>query len=91
MAGYAAICGWLIGATLAANAPAPSEAPAAPSAELLLFLAEFGDADGRYVDPTTVDEADRDTGSVDETEPVDETEYDADDEYTDDPPPDRPR
>jgi hypothetical protein len=70
---------------LAANAPAPVESPAAPSAELLLFLAEFGDAEGRYVDPTTVDEADR------ETAPVDATEYDDDDEHTDDPPPDRPR
>ena len=85
MAGYAAICGWLIGATLAANAPAPAESPAAPSAELLLFLAEFGDAEGRYVDPTTVGDADR------ETAPVDATGYDDDDEYTDDPPPDRAR
>ncbi len=85
MAGYAAIFGWLIGATLAANAPAADEAPAAPSAELLLFLAEFGDADGRFVDPTTVGDADR------EAESVDDTENDDDDEYPDDAPPDRPR
>lgn len=82
MAGYAAICGWLIGSTLAATAPAPAEPPAAPSAELLLFLGEFGDADGRYVDPTTVGEAD--------AEPADDSEYHDDDEHTDDPPPDRP-
>lgn len=85
MARYAAICGWLIGATLVANAPAADEASAAPSAELLLFLAEFGDADGRYVDPTTVGDAER------EAEAVDEPENDDDDATTDDPPPDRPR
>jgi hypothetical protein len=34
---------------------APAEA--APDAELLLFLAEFGDAQEGFVDPTEVDEA----------------------------------
>lgn len=85
MAGYAAICGWLIGATLAASPPAPADPPAAPSAELLLFLAEFGGADGRYVDPTTLGEDDGEPASAPDLESDDE------DEHTDDPTPDRLR
>ena len=46
MAGYA-VGGWLI-AALAAATPDP---PPAPSPQLIEFLAEFADAEGRFVDP----------------------------------------
>lgn len=46
MAGCA-IGGWLI-AVLAAT---PADPPPAPSPELIEFLAEFADGDGRFVDP----------------------------------------
>ena len=84
MAGYAAVGGWLIVAALAANEPAPVDPPAAPSVELLLFLAEFGDAEGRYVDPTTVGAKHDDPALTDEIDPA------ADEEATDAAPPDRP-
>lgn len=62
MAGCAA-GGWLI-ALLAATptpAPAPVAAPTpapapAPSMELLLHLAEFGDAEDRYIDPAELED-----------------------------------
>ena len=62
--------GWLIALFAAtpipAPAPAPAQAPAAapvavavpaPSMDLLLHLAEFGDAQDRYVDPAELDDA----------------------------------
>lgn len=52
-------CAWLL--ALAISAPPADSAPAAeeppPSRELLLYLAEFGDADDRHVDPAEVDTA----------------------------------
>ncbi len=46
----------MILALLASSPQAPPvEPPAAPSADMLLFLAEFGDSDGRFVDPTTIE------------------------------------
>ena len=67
MAGCAA-GGWLIALFAAtpipAPAPATAQAPAAtsvaapaPSMELLLHLAEFGDAQDRYLDPAELDAA----------------------------------
>ena len=47
---------WL-GAHASARAQEPAPADAPPSAELLLYLAEFGDAQEGFVDPTEVDEA----------------------------------
>jgi hypothetical protein len=85
MAGCAAALGWLIALAAAANdAPAP-ETP--PSEELLRYLAEFGDADDRWIDPTTIttDEAAAPADAVDDPE-TDEPKTDADDV-----PPDRPR
>ena len=52
-------CAWLLALVIAAP---PAESPAAaeeptPSRELLLYLAEFGDAEDRHVDPAEVDTA----------------------------------
>lgn len=52
MAGCA-VGGWLIAALVAANA----DPPPAPSPQLIEFLAEFADADGRFVDPQDADAA----------------------------------
>lgn len=57
MAGCAVV---LLGLILAAAPPAPREAapePEAPSAEMLLYLAEFVDAEGKGVDPTELPDA----------------------------------
>jgi hypothetical protein len=83
MAGFAAACGGLIAAALAA-APPPPEPPAPPSAALLLYLAEFGDADDRFVDPTTIAE---DSENPAAAAPGADDQADA----PDDVPPDRPR
>jgi hypothetical protein len=72
----------LIGALLAATDGAPSAPPAAPSAELLLYLAEFADADGRFVDPTEIS---ADAAAGDDPDGVPET----DDEPDEDAAPDR--
>lgn len=58
MAGCAA-GGWLI--ALLAATPTPARTPVAtpapaPSMELLLHLAEFGDAEDRYIDPAELEE-----------------------------------
>jgi hypothetical protein len=52
MAGCA-VGGWLIAALVAAT----SDPPPAPSPQLIEFLAEFADADGRFVDPQDADAA----------------------------------
>lgn len=52
MAGCA-VGGWLIAALFAAT-PDP---PSAPSPQLIEFLAEFADAEGRFVDPQEADAA----------------------------------
>ena len=51
--------GWLIAVLAAAPVPAPPPAPAPPlpSMELLLHLAEFGDAEDRYIDPAELEAA----------------------------------
>ena len=51
-----ASCGQLMWLLLAAGAPEPSTDPeaAAPSKEMLLYLAEFEDASGEWVDPLEV-------------------------------------
>lgn len=66
MAGYAVA---VLGLMLAAGQPPPARAPEpersagqpadaqAPSAELLLYLAEFADADGTTVDPSDLETA----------------------------------
>jgi hypothetical protein len=46
---------WCAVASARAEDAAPADAP--PSAELLMFLAEFGDAQEGFVDPAEVDEA----------------------------------
>jgi len=60
MAGCA-IGGWLIAVLAAAPVPAPPPATAPalppPSMELLLHLAEFGDAEDRYIDPAELEAA----------------------------------
>lgn len=86
MAGFAAACGGLIAAALAATPPPAPEPPpqAPPSAELLLYLAEFGDADDRFVDPTTIAEDDEDPAAA-------ETGASKNLEDAEDAPPDRPR
>ena len=58
MAGCAT-CGWLIALLAAAPVPAPppEPAPPPPSMELLLHLAEFGDAEDRYIDPAELEAA----------------------------------
>jgi hypothetical protein len=53
----AAIAGWL---SLAAGQP-PTDP--APSAELLLYLAEFEDAEGAPVDPLSIPDPDVDTAA----------------------------
>ena len=53
----AAIAGWL---SLAAGEPPPGPPP---STELLLYLAEFEDAEGSPVDPLTIPEPDADTAA----------------------------
>lgn len=70
----------MLAALAAGEAPPPADEP--PSAELLLFLAEFGDDEGRFVDPTTIDAqpaADRDAAPADDGD-------DTDDDATHDPP-----
>lgn len=62
----AAIAGWL---SLAAGTASPEPAP---SAELLLYLAEFEDAAGQSVDPLSIPPS-LDTGTAPE-EPETETE-----------------
>jgi hypothetical protein len=63
--GSAAAGRWLIVLALAGEGGPPAEPTMAPpSEELLLFLAEFSDAQGHYVDPASVEAA---------TEPTDET------------------
>jgi hypothetical protein len=52
MAGCA-VGGWLIAALVAAS----SDPPPAPSPQLIEFLAEFADAEGRFVDPQDADAA----------------------------------
>lgn len=52
MAGCA-VGGWLIAALVAAT----SDPPPAPSPQLIEFLAEFSDADGRFLDPLDADAA----------------------------------
>ncbi len=61
----AAIAGWL---SLAAGEPPPEPAP---SAELLLYLAEFEDAEGAPVDPLAIPGPDADTaaGRADDSTP----------------------
>lgn len=80
MAGCAAALGWLIALGAAAQ-DAPEPLPQ-PSEELLRYLAEFGDADDRWIDPTTIatDEPTTSDDAADETEAPE-----------DDVPPDRPR
>jgi hypothetical protein len=41
-------------AWLAASDTPPTTVPAAPTPELLAYLAEFADSEGNYVDPTEV-------------------------------------
>lgn len=63
-----------------ASAPAP--APASPSMGLLLHLAEFGDAEDRYLDPTELEAA-----GPEQTRPESGTttpQADAQDDATDD-------
>ena len=83
MAGNAAALGGLIAAALlaAGDAPAPP-ADAPPSEELLLFLAEFGDAEDRFVDPTAIGAADAAGEGADD----DDATTDEDDDHD---PPDR--
>jgi hypothetical protein len=86
VAGFAAACGGLIAAALAAATPPAREPPpeSPPSAELLLYLAEFGDADDRFVDPTTIAGDDEDPAAAD-------AGASKNPEDADDAPPDRPR
>jgi hypothetical protein len=86
VAGFAAACGGLIAAALAAAPPPAPEPPpdSPPSAELLLYLAEFGDADDRFVDPTTIAAGDEDPAAA-------ETGASKNPEDAEDAPPDRPR
>ena len=66
MAGCAAVLGGLIALAAAQTPPADD----APSREMLLYLAEFGDAEDRYVDPAEVAaELDDDTKPADRTTP----------------------
>lgn len=56
MVGNPATLGGLILALLVSSPEAPpAEPPATPSADMLLFLAEFSDREGRFVDPTTIE------------------------------------
>ena len=66
-----------------AQAPAPPPDDA-PSQELLLHLAEFGDADDRYVDPLELERASE--ADAQRARANDETEPNDDDRDPDEPP-----
>lgn len=83
MAGYAAACRWLTVVAAAGFVPPPPEPP--PSVEMLLYLAEFGDAQGRHLDPASIDDPAAVDGDDGKTSPGTKTDD------TDDPPPDRHR
>jgi len=73
-----AIGGWLIAVLAAAPVPAPppEPAPPPPSMELLLHLAEFGDAEDRYVDPAELEAALPEEPEVDKKREAREAEDD---------------
>lgn len=73
MAGTA-ILGWLT-LMLAATEPAPPSADAAPDAELLMYLGEFQDAQGEFVDPLALEAAEADEAAPTAAKEDDEHEH----------------
>lgn len=79
--------GWLIALALRAEpAAAPAVGPK-PSMDMLLYLAEFGDGEGRYVDPAEVEKALSQTGP--DTKAAPDPQAPADKDNTPDAPADR--